>query len=103
MSDSVVVGLAEAIAQIRDDLAIAMASGKNHDVRFRLGQVELELELEISREGGGDGGVRLGVVTIGAHGGMSTARVHRVRLILEPINALGERATVRDRLAERPD
>lgn len=97
-----VVGLVETIAQLRADLAAAMAAGRDGDVRFRLGPVELELDLVITCEAAGDGGVRLGVVSLGLKGRRTSVHTHRVKLTLEPVDRAGERAMVRDRIAERP-
>jgi hypothetical protein len=85
VGDGVAAGLAETIKALRAELTAAMESGANDPLRFQLGPVELELTLAITREGGVDGGIRFGVVSFGAKGGISDQDTHRVKLSLQPL------------------
>ena len=85
MGEGVAAGLAETIKALRSELTAAMESGANDSLRFQLGPVELELTLAITREGGADGGIRFGVVSFGAKGGISGQDTHRVKLSLQPM------------------
>ena len=90
------VGLADAIAALRRELTTAMAAGKGSSLRFGLGPVEMEFLLEVKREGGGESGVRFGVVTIGAKGGAAKASTHRVKLSLQPQDRKGRPSEIAD-------
>jgi hypothetical protein len=97
------VGLADAIAALRRELTTATTAGKDSDLRFGLGPVEMEFLLEIKREGGGDAqeegsaaGVRLGVITIGKTDSLAHGSTHRVKLSLQPQDRRGRRAEISD-------
>jgi hypothetical protein len=90
------VGLADAIAALRQELTTAMSAGKDSDLRFGLGPVEMEFLLEIKRDGAGEAGVRFGVVTVGAKGGLARASTHRVKLSLQPQDRHGRPRDIAD-------
>jgi hypothetical protein len=81
------VPLATAIDAVRRELVVALDQGKDAEVRFALGPVELEFQVEISFEAGGEAGVRFWVVTIGGKGSRSSATTHTVKLSLTPVLA----------------
>src|SRR6266849_1570728 len=78
------VGLADAIRELRRELTQAMAEGHGQQVRFELGPVEMEFLLEISKAAEGDAGVRFWVVSLGGKGSVSSGSTHRVKLSLSP-------------------
>jgi hypothetical protein len=78
------VGLADAIRELRRELTQAMAEGHGQQVRFELGPVEMEFLLEISKAAEGDVGVRFWVVSLGGKGSVSSGSTHRVKLSLSP-------------------
>lgn len=90
VSDRSVIGLAEAIRELRAELIAAQAesSGPGGDeVRFEIGPVEMEFAITLSREGAGKAGVQIGVVTLGAGGSIASESVHRVKFVLTPRDA----------------
>lgn len=97
------VGLADAIAALRRELTTATTAGKDSDLRFGLGPVEMEFLLQIKREGGGEAheeggeaGVRLGVVTTGTKDSVTNGSTHRVKLSLQPQDRRGRRTEISD-------
>lgn len=82
MSDQ--IGLAEAIRKVREELMNARQEGEGKDLRFRLGEVQLEFQVQLTREGAGDVGVKLWVVSVGAKGGVTSADTHSVSVSLVP-------------------
>lgn len=90
------VGLADAITALRRELTKAMETGKGDGLRFGLGPVELEFLLEVTREGGGEAGVRFGLVTVGVRGDVNKASTHRVKLLLQPQDRQGRPAEIAD-------
>ena len=85
MAEGVAAGLAETIRALRGELTEAMAGGADEMLRFQVGTVDLELTLAITRDASTNGGVRLGVVSFGAKGGISSQDTHRVKLSLQPV------------------
>ncbi|WP_372495062.1 trypco2 family protein [Nocardioides pinisoli] len=81
------VGLAEAIAVLREELVTAMEGGSGARVQFAVGPVDLEFQTEVGREGGVGGKVRFWVVEAGAEGKVSSASTQLVKIHLQPIDS----------------
>jgi hypothetical protein len=75
----------------------------DEDVRFALGDVELELQVEVSKEAGGEGGIGFWLVTVGGKATRTSGTTHTIRLTLSPVSATGEDLIVRSRVTGRPD
>lgn len=84
------IPLADAIQALRRELAVAVREGVGEDLQFSLGPIELELQVAVSREAGGEAGIKFWVVSIGGRGSRSSTSVHTVKLSLTPISASGE-------------
>ncbi|AKH82497.1 hypothetical protein AA958_09905 [Streptomyces sp. CNQ-509] len=89
------VGLAEAIAEVRRELVQAEREGERSDWRFRVERVSLEFAVELHRTGEGRLSLRLGVVEAGAGGSATRVGTHRVQLDLVPHGAAGDRPVSR--------
>jgi hypothetical protein len=96
------VGLAEAVAAIRGELQQAMDAGEGEKLKFRTGPMEMEFAVEVKRQVEG----RLKVLVLpwtaevkGAHG---TARTHRVKVTLQPVDENGEDALISAFIDEEP-
>ena len=85
MDEQIAAGLAETIQALRSELVAALAGADGQGLRFRMGEAELEVQLAVTKEGGADGGVRFGVVSFGAKGGLTNATTHRLTLSLQPV------------------
>jgi Trypsin-co-occurring domain 2 len=85
MDERIAAGLAETVSALRAELAAALVEGADESLRFQLGEAQLEVQLAITKEAGADGGVRFGVVSFGAKGGLSNATTHRLTLSLQPV------------------
>ncbi|AUH42962.1 trypco2 family protein [Streptomyces sp. CMB-StM0423] len=85
------VGLSDAIAEVRRELAKAEREGERSDWRFRVDRVSLEFAVELHRTGEGRLSLRLGVVEAGAGGSATRVGTHRVQLDLVPHGAAGDR------------
>jgi hypothetical protein len=100
------IGLAEAIDQVRKELIEAQLKGKKESLQFRMGEVKLEFAVELAREGGGEAGVKLWVVNVGAKGTVTSTKTHTVTVTMSPqtIGASGEweDARVADAVPGRP-
>jgi hypothetical protein len=97
VADGDEIGLGEAISRVRQELLDARDAGESEDLRFRLGEVRMEFAVELAREGGGEVGVKLWVVNVGAKGTISSSNRHTVTVTMTPQvkNAAGEWDDVR--------
>jgi hypothetical protein len=75
------IGLAEAIAGLREQLLAAMNDGQGSPMRFRLAPVELSLQVAVTK--GGDG--KIGWSVLGVGGSYSSATTQTLVLRLEPL------------------
>lgn len=91
-------GLADTIESLRRELSTAMRNRPETGIVFELGEAEVELQLAVTKEAGGDAGVRLGVVSFGAKGGLASEATHRVLLSLSPMMWEAETATAARKL-----
>lgn len=82
-----VSGLADAVAALRGELEEAQRQALQSDMRFRIGEVEMEFLVELQREREGKGGLRVWVVEAGVRGSMSHGSTHRVKLTLHPFDS----------------
>lgn len=89
--------LADTIAAVRRELSSAQAAGAGEAIQFRAGPVELEFEVAVTRTGGGEAGVKLWVLTLGAKGELGHATTQRIKVTLQPVNPqTGEDAQIAD-------
>jgi hypothetical protein len=79
------VGLAEAIGAVRAELTAAMDAGAGERIRFTAEPIELELGVEVHTGGRAEGGVKIGVVSVGASGERSSTASHRLTVRLAPV------------------
>lgn len=78
------VGLAEVIAQIRDELEQARAAAEDEEIGFTVDKVSLEFTVQVHRAGTAGGGLRIGVVTAEVGGSVDRGTTHRVQVDLQP-------------------
>jgi hypothetical protein len=78
--------LADTIAAVRRELSSAQAAGRGQVIQFRTGPVELEFEVAVTRTGGGEAGVKVWVLTLGAKGELGHASTQRIKVTLQPID-----------------
>jgi hypothetical protein len=77
---NVAIGLAAAIAALREELLLATEVGEGSDMRFRLAPVELSLQVAVTREGQG----KIGWKILGLGGSYESATTQTLNLRLEP-------------------
>jgi hypothetical protein len=83
--------LADAIAQLREQISLARQEGEGKDVRFAAKTIEVELSLEFGVSGEVKAGVPKWIpfVEIGAKAGGSQKSLNKVKLTLE-IDSAGQ-------------
>jgi len=90
------VGLADAIDQVRRELADAIERGKESAVHFLAGPVVLDFQVEVTGTKGASGGISVSVISLGVKGERATANSHRVSITLTPVDQQGKRQLIRD-------
>jgi hypothetical protein len=79
------IPLSDAICALRRELVEAVKEGKDQEVKFALGPIELELQVELSSTGGGVAGIKFWVISLGGKGERSSGRSQTVRISLTPV------------------
>jgi hypothetical protein len=97
------LGLAEAIEAVREELRKAQDLGSQGELRFTVGEVEVELAVDVTKTAGGEASVRVLGVGLGGKGERSWSQTHRVRVSLNPVGKDGEPFEVAATLDARPD
>ena len=81
------LGLAAAVATVRDELLKAAEQGQDQDIRFQVGDITMEFSVEIRKDAQAKLGFTAWVITAGAGGGIGRSDVHKVTLSLHPHRA----------------
>jgi hypothetical protein len=78
------IRLADAIAELRNEIQRARNEGANHEVRFKAKDIEIELSIEFGLSGEANVGVPKWIpfVELGAKGGGSEKSLHKVKMVL---------------------
>lgn len=98
------LGLAEAIEAVRSELRRAQDLGRESDVRFSVGDVEVEFAVDTTRKAGGEAAIKvLSVLSLGGTGERASGETHRVKVTLSPIGIGGKPFEVAARSSRRPD
>ncbi|SDL47643.1 hypothetical protein SAMN05216298_3993 [Glycomyces sambucus] len=80
------ITLGQALNSLREEVTQAVYDSSESAVRFRAREIEVELTLQVTRSTAAEAGASVwSVVTGKISGSDSTARTHKVRLVLEPI------------------
>jgi hypothetical protein len=83
------IGLAEVILALRQELNASMAAAEGSDLKFKLGDVSIELELSVERSASGNGGLRFWVINAGGEYTRAQGNTHRITVPLTPLTADG--------------
>ncbi|GAA1196443.1 trypco2 family protein [Pseudonocardia alaniniphila] len=86
-TDGMALALAEVVANLRAELAEAMRAGKDEELRFELGPVELELTVGIDKEATPGAKVKFWVLELGAETKLGSTSTQRIKLVLDPRHA----------------
>src|SRR4051812_29036082 len=84
MPEQVRVPLVEAVRSLRREIIEASRVAQGEEVQFKLGPIELEFAVEMSREAGGEAGLKFWVVSLGGQAKRGSATPHTVKLVLPP-------------------
>jgi hypothetical protein len=78
------IGLTEAIAELRDEVARAVLAGSSQDLRFEVGEITMTFEVAIERAVEGKGGIKFWVVEASGGASQSTTKTHTLTIPLTP-------------------
>jgi hypothetical protein len=96
------LGLADAIRDLRAEIAAAMAAAEGERLQFVLGPVQLELQLQLKASAKATAGLKWVVVAVGGEAQADRTRTHTVKLTLTPRDGQGGDVKVRDKTPGRP-
>ena len=97
------IGLSQAIAAVRAELAAAVEQGADAELQFPVDGVELEFRVGVTWEGQTGGKVRFWVLEWGASGRGARESAHTVKVSMgAPVNRAGEVVKVTRRSREKP-
>jgi hypothetical protein len=99
------IGLADAIRALRAELRESVRAGAGEDLRFQVGEVELQFQVEIERSREGGGGIRFWVVELGGKTSQASTTTHLVTIPLTPVTSEGKPIVTGlqgDQVPERP-
>lgn len=96
------IGLAEAIRALRAELTESVREAEGQDVRFRLGQVDLEFQVMASDQVEGNAGVKFWVVNAGGKSSDTNTTSHTVKVQLHAATADGDEVWTGDRTGGFP-
>jgi hypothetical protein len=83
------IPLSKAIEDLRAELLAALREGVGQELQFRLKPIELELKVAVTKQIGGNAGVKFWVVDFGSKGSFDSATTHTLKLTLEPVGRDG--------------
>lgn len=84
MSDE--LALADVIEALRQELATAIERGKDQDIGFKLGDIDVELATVVKSGGENRAGIDFKVIQAGTKETLSRESVHTIRLSLKPVD-----------------
>jgi hypothetical protein len=97
------IGVADVIHQLRGDLYLAAWQGEDSGLKFELGPIELEFAVVVDSSRGGSARAKLWVADIGAEGKHSSQVTHRIKLVLNAVDAkTGQPLRLSDQTDETP-
>jgi Trypsin-co-occurring domain 2 len=97
--------LSDAIEAVRQQLIIARdrSVAGDQDLKFEVGDIEMEFVVSVTRDKTVKGGVKVWVLDVGASGGQTVGATQRVRVTLRAIDPItGLSPQVSDRSAGNP-
>ncbi|MCZ0210097.1 trypco2 family protein [Streptomyces achromogenes] len=89
------IGLADAVAAIREELLAAAESGNGQELQFTVGPVDLEFTVVLRTDATVKSGFRAWVLSADAEAGLGRERTQRIALTLTPRHADGRDFSVR--------
>lgn len=87
------ITLSEAIQELRTELAKAIEAGRNDQIKFQPGTIDLELLVTMQKEKEGKAGVKVWVAELGGSLKSQDVNTHKLKISLQPVDAKGKPLT----------
>jgi hypothetical protein len=79
------IGLKDAIEALRTELSESILVSEEKEVRFEVGEIELEFQFSIEQATAAKGGIKFWVVEMGGDVSDKTSTVHKIKIPLKPV------------------
>ena len=84
------VGLRETLEALRVELSKSILASEGEQIRFEVGDIELEFQFVVEQSKEGKGGLKFWVVEMGGGGTNKDTITHRIKIPLKPIGKDGK-------------
>lgn len=84
------ITLSEAIENIREEIAQAIAKGADKSVKFLMNEIDLELGVEVGTKSSGAGKLDIFLARLSGETIHADSNVHRIKIKLMPVDEKGE-------------
>jgi hypothetical protein len=79
------IGLKDAIEALRIELSESILSAEGKEVRFEVGQIEMEFQVSVEQTTEGKAGIKFWVVELSGGGSDKTSNIHKIKIPLKPV------------------
>jgi hypothetical protein len=79
------IGLKETLEALRGELSEAILISEGKEIRFEVGEIELEFQVVIEQSQQGKGGIKFWVVDMEGSMGKKDAVTHKIKIPLKPV------------------
>jgi hypothetical protein len=79
------IGLKDAIEALRSELSESILVSEGKEVRFEVGEIEMEFQIAIEQATTAKGGIKFWVVEMGGDVSDKTSTVHKIKIPLKPV------------------
>jgi Trypsin-co-occurring domain 2 len=79
------IGLKDAIEALRVELGESVLVSEGKEVRFEVGEIEMEFQVAVEQTTEGKGGIKFWVVELGANVADKTSNSHKIKIPLKPV------------------
>ncbi|MCS6813965.1 MAG: hypothetical protein NZ772_10420 [Cyanobacteria bacterium] len=79
------IGLRETLEALRKELSEAILVSEGKQVRFEVGEIELEFQIAVEKTADGKGGINVWVLELGGSASEKNVTMHRVKIPLKPV------------------
>jgi hypothetical protein len=79
------IGVQEAVAALRAELSASIAASVDEELRFEVGEIEIEFQVAVERVKEGSAGIRFWVAELGGTASKSSTVTHTIRIPLRPV------------------
>jgi hypothetical protein len=84
------VGLRETLEALRVELSKSILAAEGEQIRFEVGEIELEVQFVVEQSKEGKGGLKFWVVEMGGGVTNKDTITHRIKILLKPIGEDGK-------------